>query len=89
MVKPDSSLKVVVPVLEELLQQQVIFLNDCVGNEVEEAVLQAKNGQIVLLENLRFHVEEEGAGIDAAGKKAFFSFRSRLTLKKLKSSGNR
>ena len=36
------------------------FLNDCVGPEVEAACAAAKPGDVILLENLRFHVEEEG-----------------------------
>lgn len=34
------------------------FLNDCVGKEVEDAVNAGKDGQVFLLENLRFHIEE-------------------------------
>jgi phosphoglycerate kinase len=45
--------------LEELLGQEVIKLDDCVGPEVEEAARALKPGQILLLENLRFHPEEE------------------------------
>lgn len=36
----------------------VTFLNDCVGKEVEDAVNAGKDGQVFLLENLRFHIEE-------------------------------
>lgn len=63
------SLKPVVPELEKLLGSKVIFTNDCVGKEVENIVNEASNGQVILLENLRFHAEEEGSSKDAEGKK--------------------
>lgn len=63
------SLKPVVPELEKLLGKKVIFTNDCVGKEVEETVNKASEGQVILLENLRFHAEEEGSSKDAEGKK--------------------
>jgi phosphoglycerate kinase len=66
---PKYSLKPVVPELEKLLGKSVIFTNDCVGKEVEETVNKAENGQVILLENLRFHAEEEGSSKDAEGKK--------------------
>lgn len=63
------SLKPVVSELEKLLGQSVTFTDDCVGEQVEETVNNASNGQIILLENLRFHAEEEGSSKDAEGKK--------------------
>jgi len=54
------SLKPVAAELEKLLGRPVTFLSDCVGPEVEAACAQLKPGQVVLLENLRFHIEEEG-----------------------------
>ena len=45
--------------LEELLGQEVIKLDDCAGAEVERAARALKPGQILLLENLRFHPQEE------------------------------
>ncbi|CCC09126.1 hypothetical protein SMACR_03048 [Sordaria macrospora] len=68
-VNPKYSLKPVVPELEKLLGKSVTFANDCVGPEVEEIVNKADNGAVVLLENLRFHIEEEGKGTDAEGNK--------------------
>jgi phosphoglycerate kinase len=47
----------------------VNFLADCVGAEVETACSDPAPGSVILLENLRFHVEEEGSGLDAEGKK--------------------
>ncbi|KIW52083.1 phosphoglycerate kinase [Exophiala xenobiotica] len=66
---PKYSLKPVVPELEKLLGKTVIFTDDCVGPEVEETVNKASGGQVILLENLRFHAEEEGSSKDADGKK--------------------
>lgn len=66
---PKYSLKPVVPELEKLLSKDVIFTSDCVGPEVEETVNNASGGQVILLENLRFHAEEEGSSKDANGKK--------------------
>jgi phosphoglycerate kinase len=63
------SLKPVAAELEKLLGRSVIFLDDCVGEEVEGAVGKASGGQVILLENLRFHAEEEGSYKDKDGKK--------------------
>ncbi|KAI9761407.1 MAG: hypothetical protein M4579_001057 [Chaenotheca gracillima] len=63
------SLKPVLSELEKLLSKSVEFLPDCVGPEVEAAVGKATGGQVILLENLRFHAEEEGSSKDADGKK--------------------
>lgn len=48
---------------------QVTFLKDCCGAEVEAACANPAPGSVLLLENLRFHVEEEGKGVDATGNK--------------------
>lgn len=61
-VTPKYSLKPVSAKLSELLGKDVTFLEDAVGEETKKAVLAGENGQIFLLENLRFHVEEEGKG---------------------------
>ena len=45
--------------LSELLQSPVSFANDCVGKAVEGKVKELQRGQVLLLENLRFHVGEE------------------------------
>jgi phosphoglycerate kinase len=59
--KPDprASLRPVATKLEELLGRPVPLLPDCVGPEVEAAAAALKPGEAVLLENLRFHAEEE------------------------------
>ena len=46
--------------LEKLLGKSITFLDDCVGPEVEKACAHLAPGSVVLLENLRFHIEEEG-----------------------------
>lgn len=51
------------------LTRDVLFLKDCVGPEVEKACADPAAGSVILLENLRFHVEEEGKGKDASGSK--------------------
>src|SRR5271155_2155350 len=66
---PKYSLRPVVPELEKLLGTKVQFAPDCVGPAVEELVGKARGGDVILLENLRFHVEEEGKGVDKDGKK--------------------
>ncbi|CAH1106433.1 unnamed protein product [Psylliodes chrysocephalus] len=67
---PKYSMKPVQAELEKLLKKTVIFLPDCVGPEVEKACANPAPGSIILLENLRFHLEEEGKGKDATGNKA-------------------
>nr|P50311.2 RecName: Full=Phosphoglycerate kinase [Opisthorchis sinensis]AAD10200.1 phosphoglycerate kinase [Clonorchis sinensis] len=60
------------PVGEEvskLLGKPVKFLPDCVGPETTEGMCQSSAGSVFLLENLRFHVEEEGKGVSPTGEK--------------------
>src|SRR5215471_12057181 len=57
--EPRYSLKPVAAGLGELLGKPVQFAPDCVGPEVEKMVSSLKNGDVLLLENLRFHAEEE------------------------------
>ncbi|KAH6855948.1 phosphoglycerate kinase [Chaetomium sp. MPI-CAGE-AT-0009] len=83
-VNPKYSLKPVVPELEKLLGKSVTIAPDCVGPEVEEIVNKADNGEVVLLENLRFHIEEEGKGVidgnkTKADKAKVEDFRKGLT----------
>ncbi|MDR7550911.1 MAG: phosphoglycerate kinase [Armatimonadota bacterium] len=58
-VDPAFSLAPVAARLVDLLGQPVPLLPDCVGPEVEAAVARMRPGDVVLLENLRFHPEEE------------------------------
>lgn len=68
-VNPKYSLKPVIPELEQQLGKKVTFVSDCVGPEAEKAVNDTTGGGIVLLENLRFHIEEEGSSKDESGNK--------------------
>lgn len=86
--KPNSkySLKPVVAELEKLLGgKKVTFTDDCVGEAAEKTVNETTDGGVVLLENLRFHAEEEGSSKDAEGNKvkadkaAVEKFRKGLT----------
>jgi len=56
---PEMSLRPVAARVGELLKRPVIFAEDCVGPAAEQAVAGAPDGRVVLLENLRFHPEEE------------------------------
>ncbi|KAL7712621.1 Phosphoglycerate kinase [Entamoeba marina] len=83
-VKPELTLKPVAEKLQEILGRKVIFLNDCVGEEVEKACANPEKGSVILLENVRFHPEEEGSAV-IDGKKvkadpeAVKTFRAQLT----------
>lgn len=81
---PKYSLKPVASKLSELLSKDVKFLPECVGDEVKNEVLKGENGQVFLLENLRFHIEEEGKGKKGdekvkADPEAVKTFRQQLT----------
>ena len=54
------SLQPIATELEKLLGRPVTFLADCVGPAIEAACAKLAPGTVVLLENLRFHIEEEG-----------------------------
>lgn len=62
------SLKHILKPLSNLLGVEVIFSPDCIGNEAESNAKALKPGQVLLLENLRFHREEEKGDIDFARK---------------------
>ncbi len=61
--KPEDKQKfTLLPVaerLQELLDQDVVFADDCIGDGVKKLVKDLQDGQVLLLENLRFHPEEE------------------------------
>ena len=57
--EPKYSLKPVAEELAKLLKKPVAFASDCVGPEADKAVAALKVGDVLLLENLRFHAEEE------------------------------
>ncbi|PYU95470.1 MAG: phosphoglycerate kinase, partial [Acidobacteria bacterium] len=56
---PKMSLRPVAARLAELLGKRVAFAPDCVGGEVEKQAASLQDGDVLLLENLRFHAEEE------------------------------
>mmetsp|Transcript_8825 Transcript_8825/g.16106 ORF Transcript_8825/g.16106 Transcript_8825/m.16106 type:complete len:867 (+) Transcript_8825:38-2638(+) len=63
------SLAPVAKCVQEKLGKPVTFLKDCCGSEVEAACANPAAGSVILLENCRFHVEEEGKGVDKDGNK--------------------
>lgn len=68
-VNAKFSLRPVAEVVSEKLSREVNFLPDCVGEETESICDDPAPGSVFLLENLRFHIEEEGKGVDADGNK--------------------
>lgn len=63
---PDLSLEHICKKVSEVLGVTVKFSKECVGPVAEKAVADLKNGEVLLLENLRFHSEEENGDIDFA-----------------------
>jgi phosphoglycerate kinase len=55
---PEMSLEPCVTVLNRLLDKNVVFVNDCIGETVESAVGKLEDGDVLLLENLRYYKEE-------------------------------
>ncbi len=60
------SLKHIVGDLSRMLDLEVLFAQDCVGDEVKKQAINLLPGQVLLLENLRFHPEEEKGGVEFA-----------------------
>ena len=56
---PEMSLKITLPALEAALGESVTFAEDCIGGPAKAAVAAMKPGDVVLLENTRFHAGEE------------------------------
>ncbi|WP_318343146.1 phosphoglycerate kinase [Flagellimonas baculiformis] len=71
-VNPDMSLSHIADTVSEIIGVQVKFAKDCVGKVAEDAVANLQDGEVLLLENLRFHDEEE------AGDEAFSKALSQL-----------
>ncbi|WP_444345285.1 triose-phosphate isomerase [Phascolarctobacterium succinatutens] len=69
-VKPELSLAPVAKHLGKLLGKKVLFAPDCVGEAAQAAASKLKPGHIMLLENLRFHKEEEKNDMEFAEKLA-------------------
>jgi 3-phosphoglycerate kinase len=57
-VKPEYSLSPAALALSKLINRPVKILGDCIGEEVRDAVSQMSDGDVVMLENLRFHKQE-------------------------------
>lgn len=55
----DMSLSLIVPAINEVLGTKILFASDCIGPDAEKAVASMKDGDILLLENTRFHKGEE------------------------------
>ncbi|MBN1637565.1 MAG: phosphoglycerate kinase [Ignavibacteriales bacterium] len=68
--KPEFTLKPVAVRLSELLDKEVKFAPDCIGEQVEKIVGALKDGEVLLLENVRFYAEEEKNNPDFAEKLA-------------------
>jgi phosphoglycerate kinase len=64
----EFSLKHIVNTATDVLGVAVKFVDDCVGEKVEEAVSKLRPGEILLLENLRYYSEEEKGAVDFAEK---------------------
>jgi phosphoglycerate kinase len=72
--KPDiaQSLKPVVAPLSDVLEMPVRFANDCIGRAAEKAVSDLQGGEVLLLENTRFHPGEEANDPEFAAQLAAF-----------------
>lgn len=64
------SLKPVVSVLSQLLNQNIHFAKDCIGEETLQQIQDLKSGEVILLENLRFYPEEEKGDLEFSKKLA-------------------
>ncbi len=64
----DMSLGHILDKVSEIIGVKVKFVSDCIGEEAEKAVAELKNGEVLMLENLRFHAEEEKGDRDFAEK---------------------
>ena len=60
---PELSMRKIIPELKKLLGEDVIFLEDSIGDQTKEICSNLKKGQIVLLENLRYYKEETKADV--------------------------
>ncbi|MCB0473074.1 MAG: phosphoglycerate kinase, partial [Flavobacteriaceae bacterium] len=65
---PQFSLSHIVNTVSKVIGVQVKFVEDCVGETAENASKNLKNGEILLLENLRFYAEEEKGDVAFAEK---------------------
>ncbi len=68
----DMSLKHICDKVSEIIGVQVKFVDDCIGEKVEEAYAELQSGEILLLENLRFYNEETDGDVGFAEKLSKF-----------------
>jgi len=83
-IKPELTLRPIIPILEKLISRPVTFLPSCVGDETRNACQSPPVGSVFLLENVRFHAEEEGFKIEngvkiKSSKEEIENFRKELT----------
>ena len=69
---PEMSLQPCIPILNQLLNKDVRFINDCIGEAVDASVGKLEDGDVLLLENLRYYKEETDNDPDFARKLAGF-----------------
>ncbi|WP_340201004.1 phosphoglycerate kinase [Ascidiimonas sp. W6] len=69
-VEERFSLKHIIDKVSDIIGVHVKFVNDCVGEEAEKAAANLKDGEILLLENLRFYKEEQKGDVEFAEKLA-------------------
>jgi phosphoglycerate kinase len=69
-VQAEFSLKHIVATVSEILGVSVQFASDCIGAEAENKASNLKSGEVLLLENLRFHAEEEAGDVEFSKKLA-------------------
>jgi len=67
-IEAKYSLQHIVPEVSKILGIEILFVSDCIGNKAEKAVNTLKPGQVLLLENLRFHSEEKAGDVAFAKK---------------------
>lgn len=68
--KPEMSMELLKTAIEKSLGQTIAFVDDCIGEKVENAVAELADGEVLLLENLRFYPEEEKGDAQFAQKLA-------------------
>lgn len=69
-IDPEFSLLQFKTTLEEILSKKIIFVDDCIGEKVKIAIDQLQEGEILLLENVRFYKEEKENNADFSQKMA-------------------
>jgi len=68
--EPSMSLRPVAEKLADLIQRPVAFVDNCIGEKAESTASTLKDGDVLLLENVRFHPEEEANDAEFAGRLA-------------------